>query len=138
MRTKKVSRHYCDFCNRGGFYRRKMEIHEAGCTANPNRKCNVCASVGTAKMSALLKILDSITEENKDTILMALKLKANYCPACVFAALRQHKRTSITNLDPEDQRAIIAVNFNIKDEWLAWQKGELHEQKVRDEISNLR
>jgi hypothetical protein len=44
MKTKKVNRYYCDFCNRGGCSAAHMKKHERHCTANPERECRVCGN----------------------------------------------------------------------------------------------
>lgn len=131
MKIKKVTRYYCDFCGRGHFYKNKCLTHEAGCTANPNRVCNVCIEIGSWDWPKLKGILDTITNTNKDGVLMALQLAANHCPACIFAALRQHPKTSEkqANQDREEASNFVHIQFDIKKAWADWQHDEAAERR---------
>lgn len=42
MRTKTVTRHYCDHCSKGYFKRPTAARHEAVCYRNPKRVCARC------------------------------------------------------------------------------------------------
>lgn len=77
MITKKVTRHYCDYCRKGGFQKPGMIKHESRCCRNPNRACGVCKKAST-NVEANAKLL---LAEGLD----ALKSKTG-CPACTLAA----------------------------------------------------
>jgi hypothetical protein len=114
MRTKKVNRYWCDFCNKAGLQSRAIVKHEAHCTLNPARDCRVCGlmggsvKVGVERMAGLVAILPGYVEYNGDgwgnptaeyvafckalpEAIPALRAATNNCPACIMAALRQAK-----------------------------------------------
>lgn len=93
MRTKKVTRHYCDFCSKGSFKRPTMEKHESGCTLNPDRVCRVCTTFNNlqAPLSDLLTALEDG--------LAKLEEVSGKCPACMLAAIRQCPDSSRAFLD---------------------------------------
>jgi len=82
-----------------------MSRHEKSCTMNPGRICRMCVIAGNdqpemADMIKALSIADIETHgdetsewftiENEKEALSALRRAADDCPACIFAALRQH------------------------------------------------
>jgi len=112
MRVKRVNRYYCDFCKKSGCSKWHIEQHEKHCTMNPNRECRVCMILGVAQtpMSELLAILPKVTWDYPEPLetcymcapslssislaqandaLPALRDRANNCPACIMAAIRQ-------------------------------------------------
>lgn len=116
MRTKKVNRYWCDFCNRAGLSAGHMRSHEKHCTMNPNRECRVCKMVADDRdadfvmppLSALVAILpdplpfkrvyegitghgyfDESLVGDVGTVLSTLRAAAGGCPACILAAIRQ-------------------------------------------------
>jgi hypothetical protein len=119
MRTKKVNRYWCDFCNKAGLASHAMAKHEKHCTMNPARSCRVCAMIGDGltfeeleakkPLADLIAMLpdsapyhaESFGRELEDThtaltraldaILPAFRLAAGNCPACMLAALRLAK-----------------------------------------------
>ena len=113
MRSRKVIRYWCDFCNRGGLQKRAMQIHEDNCTLNPERGCRVCALLGARPeaMKNLLALLpdsepyrtdaprsslgDAEAHERlrleAEAAMPALRDLTENCPACIMAALRQAK-----------------------------------------------
>lgn len=115
MRTKTVKRHYCDYCNKGGFTIPGMNYHESICFRNPHRDCPVCADEETdvAKNVALLEKLD----RNPYRLLVEL-----CCPACVSAAIAQLK----INLGEEH------IEFDYKKEIEEYEKS-LNEFEAEDE-----
>ena len=124
MKIKKINRYYCDHCGKGHFHRTKAVRHEQGCTSNKERICGVCTTQ-QVPLKELFQILDKITVENRDGITLALKLKANFCPACILTAIRHHPRTGFTNQEPGDlEDTIIRVDFNYKEMFAAWRKEE--------------
>ena len=106
-----------------------MATHESGCTANPKRICNVCNEVGTTPMPELLAIIDGIKNENKDAIVGLLSEKANGCPACILAALRQHPKTKIKGCELEDINGLVFTKFDAKSAWDKWKKAEMELQR---------
>lgn len=103
MRTKKVTRHYCDFCSKGAFKRPTMERHESGCTLNPNRVCRVCVTFCNLQAA----IPDLIASLNGG--MESLKEVSGECPACMLAAIRQSPADSRAFLDDE----ICAFDFRV-------------------------
>lgn len=111
MRTKKVNRYWCDFCNKAGLAAKSMRTHEAHCTLNPARDCRVCGllggstKVGAERMAELVALLPDATAYNADwtneahlalhealkTAMPTLREETEGCPACIMAALRQAK-----------------------------------------------
>jgi formylmethanofuran dehydrogenase subunit E-like metal-binding protein len=47
MRQRRVWRYYCEFCKKSGCHSGHIRTHEAHCVRNPNRKCRLCAKMGT-------------------------------------------------------------------------------------------
>lgn len=112
MRTKKVNRYWCDFCNKAGLQAGAMRKHELHCTLNPDRKCRVCDLFDdrAAPLADLIAMLpdpapyhaeiiamgmqdsehSKLTSAMKD-VLPAFRAAANNCPACMMAALRLKK-----------------------------------------------
>ena len=80
MRTKKVTRHYCDHCGKGMFTKPAMIRHEAICFANPHRSCPVCGCED-ANVELLKESLEKKGMEG-------LKQDAMNCPACMASAVR--------------------------------------------------
>lgn len=111
MRQRRVWRYYCDFCKKANCHAPAMRTHETHCTNNPNRICRMCDVLETnhTPLEELISLLpdpnmtDTRTDEEiwrgKPSPLYAalaeampiLRSKANRCPVCVFAALRQGK-----------------------------------------------
>ena len=111
MRKKRVWRYYCDFCKKANCSQSAMRTHEAHCTNNPDRMCRMCDLLETrhTPLEALTALLPD--PEMPDTradfeiwdgrpsplyaalseALPLLRSKADGCPVCVFAALRQAK-----------------------------------------------
>lgn len=106
MRTKKVTRHYCDHCSKSLSKRPSMERHEASCIQNPNRLCGLCGTQWP--VDGLKKIVDNLIkefsakadraeaeqwefeDELRDGIPVgAFRNKDHGCPACVLAAIIQ-------------------------------------------------
>lgn len=67
MRSKKVTRYWCDHCNKGGLQPHAMALHELHCTLNPARACRVCNIInggyadGAARITELLALLPDPT-----------------------------------------------------------------------------
>jgi len=119
MRTKKVNRYWCDFCNKAGLQSRAMAVHEKHCTLNPARACRVChlleGSDGDHEdkkpLAELIAMLPDSTAYNSlkpedyahswethrelsdslTAVFPAFRKAAGDCPACMMAALRLAK-----------------------------------------------
>jgi len=106
MRTKKVNRYWCDFCNKGMLSAGGMRNHEKHCTKNPERACKVCGLIGgyTRPMNELIAVLPSSVAYHADyenfelhrklfddteAAMPKLREATDNCPACIMAALRQ-------------------------------------------------
>lgn len=127
MRTKKVTRHYCDFCSKGGFKIPTMQAHEAVCFSNPKRSCFMCENAMTdtgeyakefAKQHALTSHENSdpedspsdLTKEQVDEIRKAV----DNCPACILSVLKQSGVFAFKHFDYKAEKA----------EWLAMKNRE--------------
>jgi len=86
MRTKRVLRYYCDHCRKGSCGKAAMIKHEAHCTLNPDRSCNMCRLGKLEPLSASL--LGDLFDEGG---LSSLEFYAEGCPACMLAGIRQSK-----------------------------------------------
>ena len=119
MRTRKVSRYWCDFCDKGGLQKHAMAVHEKHCTLNPGRECRVCQIVDPERDSSFVKktlpeliaLLPQISDYTPDgaewysdctpegaewyraidAAVPILRAATGDCPACMMAALRQAK-----------------------------------------------
>ena len=95
MREALKMRFYCDFCKKSGGQRAAMLRHEAGCTANPGRKCNMCghgnAGFATSEVltAAALKGLDTLREVSSN------------CPACILSGIRLARKKTGDICDEE-------------------------------------
>lgn len=104
MKTKKVNRYSCDFCDKHKYSASHMKRHEEICTKNPNRKCRCCRFVDavTVNIKDLIAVLpnpndykdeygnfsDDLTKKANEG-LVVLRIGTNNCPACIMAAIRQ-------------------------------------------------
>ena len=109
MRSKKVTRYWCDHCNKGGLQPHAMAKHERHCTLNPARTCRVCTiingggHVDAERMPGLIALLpagpgpdgygDEVTAyiAQIEAAMPKLREATENCPACILAALRQAK-----------------------------------------------
>lgn len=109
MRSRKVTRYWCDHCNKAGLQAHAMAKHEAHCTLNPLRKCRVCELLGEAtpvvadlvallprpgdypSLGASLSTMDEVNAlcPAVDAAIPTLRDAAHNCPACIMVALRQ-------------------------------------------------
>jgi hypothetical protein len=108
MRSRRVTRYYCDFCRKAGCSRHHMENHEKHCTMNPNRECRMCVAAENEQvpLTDLVALLPDIKDFEQsdpegigkmyvgldaaiDAALPIVREKAGNCPACILAALRQ-------------------------------------------------
>lgn len=92
MKIFKAWRYKCDFCGKNKRQKRAMEIHEAGCTMNPNRTCRLHIwATGEEKAPTIADSIEVLRAhyKDKDRGLQALRDAVVNCPACILAALRQ-------------------------------------------------
>jgi hypothetical protein len=96
MRSKKVWRHYCDYCRRAGFRKPSIEEHEKTCIGNPSRTCDICDLLGneTRPIDAMLKEAEGFCGVDK------LKKIAGGCPVCMMAVIKHYNKAT---QDPEDR-----------------------------------
>lgn len=116
MRTKTVTRYYCDHCNRGMFKRPSMIEHERCCIRNPERACALCEQ--KPDMPTLVKAIESGLDAVRDA--------ADGCPACVLAAIVQDREA----YKKKGEEPPAWVDFDYKEELAAWHRGQLEESGV--------
>lgn len=107
MRTKKVTRHYCDHCSKGMFKKDAMERHESVCYRNRDRKCHRCQFEDPQY---------SISPERRKAILEGdekCQTKKGECPDCLMAMVIQHN----TSLTPD---------IRIWDGWVQYDKDQFN------------
>lgn len=110
MRTKKVTRYFCDHCGKGSLRSFSTLRHESICFRNPNRKCFLCENA--QPISELKKHLSC-----GDPTFADLRKATGNCPACILATILQ--------LVPKGQRVHGEDHWfefdykKEKDEWLA-------------------
>lgn len=101
--TKQV--YYCDHCKKRSLAKWAMVKHEAHCTKNPQRLCNVCTKLldqpqpNLEELKAFVRssgIRPAGADEEgtwdariPDGFTNTLRALAKSCPACMMAALRQ-------------------------------------------------
>ena len=125
MRQVKRWRYYCDFCKKSGGSKGHMMRHENGCTKNPNRECGLCR-FGEEVSTPLAELISFVDEraaslpaddlfynngKNSEQLVNDLQAKANGCPACALAALRQAKG---------GDKVFLPGGFNVKERWRKW------------------
>jgi len=140
MRTKKVNRYWCDFCNRASLQAACTRRHESRCTLNPERVCGLCAflELEQAKLPELVAILpdpeplkriqtDDLgrevwhdyvgLEEAVERVLPQLRAAAHDCPACILAAIRQRgiPAPEITSFKFKDEMKVLMDAKNGRD-----------------------
>lgn len=93
MRTKKVTRHYCEFCSKGSFRKPFMIEHEKGCTKNPDRECYLCHEKRNFRALILAGRLSGVDRETalSRADFDAVRLSVDQCPACILSFLRMTK-----------------------------------------------
>ena len=87
MRTKRVLRYWCDYCNKSMGSKNGMQNHERHCTMNPNRYCRICN--GRQKPIKELTISANLGLDK-------LRAVALDCPACILAGIRQREHIPLT------------------------------------------
>jgi hypothetical protein len=101
-----------------------MLKHERGCTANPARACGVCSRIGlnSAPLAELIALVrasgkseySEYTDQSwwslDKTSFQALREKADNCPCCILAALRQGNGQTTSDVEFDFKK-------EIKDVW---------------------
>ncbi len=135
MRRKRVWRYYCDFCKKSNCSGPAMKEHEIHCTNNPSRICRMCDVLETrhTPLEELIALLpdpnmpDTRTDDEiwwdkplsplyaaLSEALPILRKKADGCPVCMFAALRQAKippDRELFDLEAECKSALESSNI---------------------------
>lgn len=113
MKKKRVWRYYCEFCKKSGCSAGHMKRHEIHCTNNPNRKCGMCSEAGLYQqpIEDLIKALGKGDKEGVDN----LREKADGCPACMLAAIRQSK-LQFYDVDEDGYHGFYVDSFDYKKE----------------------
>lgn len=113
VRTKRVLRHFCDHCKRGGFQKHSMQRHENACFRNPKRWCPICADAAL-EQQPMEKLLAAFPDPEN---LTALRDLTQGCPACIVATIIQarHMKTVCVG-EGEDIDVRVMVDFNYKTE----------------------
>ena len=83
MRTKTVTRYFCDHCSKGMFKKPSMSSHEAICYRNPARKCLRCDNRPEHAISK--DRLKAIIEDGE-----RCETEGGECPDCLMAAMIQN------------------------------------------------
>lgn len=117
MRTKKVTRHYCDFCGKGSFKKPTMAEHEAKCFNNPKRICAMCENAAEDTQLLIAEsmrefILEGPDEDYKGELwreadkawLDNLRKLTGDCPACILSVLKQGKIRAFDIFDYKAER----------------------------------
>lgn len=125
MRTKRVLRHYCEHCSKGGFRKPEMARHEQSCVHNPERICWACQEfeLDPEPLEKLIALADVLTHDHQD--LTALDKAAQGCPACMLAAIVQ-SRDRFRADKFHSKEDIVYVAFNYKERMQA-----MHAEKNR-------
>jgi hypothetical protein len=120
MKTKQVTRHYCDFCSKGSFKKPTMAAHEAKCFLNPARKCGMCEEThGATAYGEWVILLRDQAEDRQigEGAVAWLRKVVDDCPACMLAVIQQAK--------------VIAFDvFDYRKERDAW-RGEMIREEIR-------
>ncbi len=107
--TKRVNRYYCEHCRKGGCSSASMRKHEAACTKNPTRVCNMCNAAKLQQKPIEVLLFAYLYDVNHGKAIFGTESRvdlvevtptktmevAEGCPACVLAAIRQHNEDGI-------------------------------------------
>jgi hypothetical protein len=97
MRSKTVTRYYCDYCSKGMFRKPDMARHEEGCTLNPKRTCYLCQNNSGECVEDLAALAVTLKDEYKGSESMNITAEDLHrirnategCPSCILSILRQ-------------------------------------------------
>lgn len=111
MRSRRVTRYYCDYCSKGMLQKLAMERHEACCFRNPQREsCPVCENRCDEPS---IPVLADLIDEGADGQFARLSDEVNGCPACILSAVIQFN----DRVDPDEW-----VEFDYKAAKCEWDK----------------
>ena len=138
MRTRKVTAHYCDHCNKRMFQIPAMERHEKHCTRNLDRVCRMCSFMYNedsdmhAKMS-LPKLISILGKGDVEGV-KKLREAAGGCPACIMAAINFHNRAICESTDHMGRvnLGLCWVHFDWKEERKVWDEAAKEIFRERD------
>lgn len=88
MKTRSVTRHWCDHCSKGGFTRPAMAKHEQRCVKNADRVCGMCA-YAKLEQQPTPKLINALRSEAGWEALVIL---VSECPACLLTALVHERK----------------------------------------------
>lgn len=118
MKTKKVTRHFCDHCGKGSFQSPAMMRHESICFRNPKRACFLCESEAPD--------MEWIISSLKFSGMEHCRIAAKNCPACILSAILLSR--------PKHPVSEEYVDFDYKKEKAAWSSAQNRE--FRDSVFN--
>jgi hypothetical protein len=114
MKTKKVTRHYCEFCSKGSFKKPTMEHHESVCFNNPKRHCAMCENAEEDTRLLIKESMRGFILEEKESSdgwrtadkawLDNLRKLTHDCPACILSVLKQGKIEAFDIFDYKAER----------------------------------
>lgn len=122
MRQKRVTRYYCDHCNKGSLTRASMERHEKGCTLNKARVCDVCERFELTQ-KPIAELIAAAKRDSLNTSDLGhvkpdeLRIASEGCPACMMAGikgLREEVRASEEFEDERGDRRYFEFDFDFK------------------------
>jgi hypothetical protein len=142
VKTRKVSRYYCDYCKKSGCSAPAMKKHERRCMRNPNRECGFCLALEEhqPRMADLVALLpdpagfarppdcepqwDGDFTDAVRSALPALIEAANSCPGCILSALIQRGKPTASRSGYDFKKEVAKfwaeVNTMREEEPIAW------------------
>jgi hypothetical protein len=94
MRTKKVTRYYCDFCSKSKATKVSMARHESVCYFNPTRCCVTCGQENHAGQLPQTNVAENRDRLDKFGFDVDRLYEAIKCPTCVLAAVLQENKAT--------------------------------------------
>ena len=128
MKIKTVKQYQCDFCGKKNYSAAAMNKHEKNCTMNPDRECRMCklredSQTPLSELVAILPKMEIVDDnyggvrvlnaEEIETAMKAVREKADNCPTCILATIRQKGvYVSITGFDYKKECKEFWNNYN--------------------------
>lgn len=130
MRSRKVTAHYCDHCNKRGFQIPAMEKHEKRCTRNIDRECGMCSFMAGrdghnehdelyCSSKTTRELIEMLTIGSEEEV-KAMRMAAGDCPACVMAAVNFHNKKFMDHLNFYHSSGLRWIQFDWKEEKAKW------------------
>jgi hypothetical protein len=110
MKSKIVTRYYCDHCGKGMMVKSAMMRHENRCVHNSNRHCGHCR-IAELEQKPISDLLSAIVDGG----LEKLREVSGSCPSCMLSAVIKWNRVEINNYDGGDDK-IDYISFDYKKE----------------------